>query len=295
MSQFFLFFALFVLCVNSDRTIRPKKYCKLYCGKIKATGCKCNLKGRRTESELNKIIEFRQLCLHEHNRWRNYIASGNETRGSAKSVADMMVMNYDLELEYLARCYGRSTFNGDYDKCRKLQNGRDAGQNIAGVSYQDLRLGRAKNGICRWYNEVKYMEKDIYSKWHTGKNNKIEQFTAMCWGVANLVGCAHIYTSDTKKQGFVEKNYETALICNYAVRDIKGNINSPGASMYTLGNPCSKCPEGEKYNKCNSNYTALCGVLEPVPKDKPYQFSSSTKLCANITLLVLTWIILVLT
>ncbi|XP_044260950.1 venom allergen 5 2-like [Tribolium madens] len=280
MYQSFLFIPLFLLWVNGEEKYDPRKvdYCSKSCNKVQSTGCKCKQQGTRTEI-LDKMVEFRQLCLDEHNHWRDFIASGNETRGFAKTAADMMVMNYDLELEYLARCYGRSTFNGYHDKCRKLHNNGQSGQNLAGYSIKDVSFKLIKEQIFDWYDEVKDMQEDIYAKFRSGgaAGIQIGHFTAMCWGAANIVGCARIYTSDPKKDNFVNPIYVQTLICNYAVKDIQGTVNLLGSPVHIQGPPCSKCPEGKKYNKCNTKYTSLCGELEPVPTDEPFDFNKAPK------------------
>ncbi|XP_044262960.1 venom allergen 5 2-like [Tribolium madens] len=271
-----IFFAVF-LCVNGEGKFDPTKvdYCKLKCNKLKSTGCDCKQRGTRSEI-LEKMIEFRQLCVDYHNYWRNFLASGNETRGFAKPAANMVVMNYDMELEYLARCWGRGLFNGYHDKCRLMSNGKRAGQNIAGVNVKDPSMNRVKIGIrVAWYDEVKDMQEDIYEKLNSVEKYNIGHFTAMCWWSANRVGCARIYTADTKKEKFIHPIYVTALICNYCTKDLKGVINLINGRMYIQGPACTKCPEGEKYNKCNKNFTSLCGELEPVPTEKEWDFDKA--------------------
>ncbi|XP_044260949.1 venom allergen 3-like [Tribolium madens] len=272
-----LFLALFLVCVNGRTKYDPTKvdYCSKTCynNNATSTGCKCKHQGTRIEI-LDKMVEFRRFIVDQHNRWRNFIASGKETRGFAKSVSDMLVMNYDLELEYLARCYGRSTFNGFHDECRMLHNNGQSGQNLAGLSIKDLSFKLIKEQIFDWYDEVKDMQEDIYAKFRSrgAEKIKIGHFTAMCWGAANIVGCARIYTSDPKKDNFVNPIYVQTLICNYAVKDVQGTVNMLDSPVHIQGPPCSKCPKKKKYNKCNKKYTSLCGILEKIPIDEPFNF-----------------------
>jgi hypothetical protein len=50
-----------------------------------------------------------------------------------KTASNMMVLNYDLELEYIARCYA-GYFVKDRDKCRISHDKTPVGQNIAGFA-----------------------------------------------------------------------------------------------------------------------------------------------------------------
>nr|XP_008194999.2 PREDICTED: venom allergen 5-like [Tribolium castaneum] len=238
-------------------------------------------------------MAFRQFIVDEHNYYRNLMASGNESRGFAQAVADMLVVNYDLELEYLARCYGRSFFNGDHDECRVLQNEKKAGQNLGGTSVLPKKgYGQAQNAIRAWYKEVAYMEKSVYERFHKLKT-PIGHFTAMCWGAVDSVGCAQIYSKDPKKDKFKGANFHTHLICDYAARKLKTNINVSQGKMLTFGPPCSKCPSDEKFKNCSTKYTSLCGELQPIPKERPYDFgNASSKICGKVYILVLAFAVL---
>ncbi|XP_044262410.1 scoloptoxin SSD558-like isoform X2 [Tribolium madens] len=271
-----LLFAL-LLCVNGEKEkFKPKKseYCTKKCPpNLKSTGCDCKKQGTRSEV-LEKIVEFRQTVVDEHNKLRNLLASGNETRGFAKSAANMLVVNYDMELEYLARCYGRSLFNGFRDKCMMLENWEIAVQNVGGSRPKDNSFDELiKKLIVQWYDEVKNMQSEMYSKFGQVGKYAVSSFTRMCWWSVNRIGCARIHTADTKKDKFTQPSFEQALICNYIAKDIGGLIRTEGEPVYTEGPPCSKCPEVTKYDKCNTKYTSLCGELEPVPTDKPYALS----------------------
>ncbi|XP_044261208.1 uncharacterized protein LOC123009147 [Tribolium madens] len=275
MFQSVLFFALFQIYTNGEK-FDPKKvnYCKLFCGKSPSSGCDCKQRGSRTEV-LEKFVEFRQLCIDEHNHWRNYFASGDERRSYNREVADMMVMNYNLELEFLARCYGRSFFSGTHDNCRKMHNGVRAAQNIAGLSIKDFSFKRVKTQIKHWYDGVGEMNWKLYDEYRTS-DIKVEHFATFISGAANILGCARIYASNTKKDGFLDPDFVQTLICNYAAKDIEGNISLPGYPINTKGKACSKCPKKFPCHKKNE-YKYLCGKLEPIPKDPPYDFEPKKK------------------
>ncbi|EFA05607.2 cysteine-rich venom protein [Tribolium castaneum] len=274
-----VFYTLLALSSNCDKFDPTKvNYCEKFCpDKTKSTGCECQAQGTRTEVDLQNVFEFRKLCLDEHNYWRNYLASGSERRKKATSASDMMALSYSLELEFLARCYGRSTFNGYHEDCRMMSNNRQAGQNLAGLNRKNFSLSLVKVQIWDWYNEIENLAPDMFGKFRRG--HKIEHFATMVWGQVNQVGCARIYTADTKKDNFKHPVYVQALICDYG-STILGKMGTKvapnwlGRPIYTKGKPCSKCPDNLK---CNRVYTALCGEIEPVPQEPPYQFNTARR------------------
>ncbi|KYB27247.1 CRISP/Allergen/PR-1-like Protein [Tribolium castaneum] len=323
-----LFFALFVICVNGNSTENisrttfapptaaydPRKWnycpynnvCKFWYNKPKAipTSCKieeCNKRGTRSEVELERFMEFRKEVVDKHNYWRNYYAAGNEEKGFSQPVSDMLIMNYDVELEHLARCWGRGYFNGYHDPCRVYHDGRPVGQNIAGRGLNTtFELKWFVNwALGGWYEEVKWIIKSDYQKFPKQEERKIGHFTQLVWGPATYVGCARVYAANVKQDKFLYETFVTSLICDYV--DLKGfgyPSNMYGAKIFTQGPPCTKCPKVKKYDTCNPKYPALCGELQPIPTNKPYAYpdgkSSSTKLYGKMTVLIFTSSILML-
>ncbi|KYB27248.1 scoloptoxin SSD552 [Tribolium castaneum] len=292
-SAFFL--VLFVICglSSSAKTSAndPTKwdYCQYSKGcKVtfrvdgEPTGCPlktCNQRGTRSEIAPEKFMEFRKAVVEAHNYWRNYYASGQEKEGFSQPVANMVVMNYDLELEHLARCWGRGFFNGYHDPCRWYHDGRPVGQNLWGISVQITDMVPiVKRGVKDWYEEVKDMKPEAYEQYTTSKHDPpIGHFTQVVWGGAARVGCAGIYTSDVNKEKFIKKVYVSSLICDYYVPEGLGpHSNMQEAKIFQQGPPCSQCPSVNKYSTCNSNYTSLCGELEPIPSDKPYVYADNS-------------------
>ncbi|XP_044255855.1 venom allergen 3-like isoform X2 [Tribolium madens] len=239
---------------------RKRKYCDMRCpelGNVVHTACNCTPGEGREEVGLDKMVEFREIVVEEHNKLRNKIASGADTRNGASSASDMMVVNYDLELEYISRCYLRSTFNGYHDKCRTMPSGRDAGQNLAGQSVKDYSFALVKEFINDWYEEITDLQPDIIDKFHTLEHGKfIGHFTTVVWSTINKIGCARSYTKDPKKLKFIYEAFVQTLLCNYDITVLK------------------ECPDNLK---CNSKYTSLCGGLEPIPTDPPYDFNAPDK------------------
>jgi hypothetical protein len=108
-------------------------YCKLPCGTVKHSACKCKMRAPRTYTA-EGVVEFRQSVLDKHNKLRNMVASGNESNEFmyGKTASNMMVINYDLELEYIAKCYGGYYVYG-HDTCRRTVDKAWVGQNLAGT------------------------------------------------------------------------------------------------------------------------------------------------------------------
>ncbi|KYB26916.1 venom allergen 5 isoform X2 [Tribolium castaneum] len=292
---------LFVLCFfyTSGEKFSPKKarFCKIYCGEVKHSACECSSRDGRKEVGLLEVVQFRKLVVGVHNKYRNLVASGKETRGGVGAAADMMALSYSLELEFMVRCWGRSRFHGYYDSCRTMLNGREAGQNIAGDAWQDFTLELVEEQIRKWYEQVKDMKPDIIDSYRPLKAEgiQINHFTAMVWGQADVIGCARIYTEDTVKASFINPTFHQSLICDYGITILRNDtkikgVNIKGRPVYTKGKPCSMCPA--EY-KCNLNWTSLCGESK-VPEDPAYVFDSpsSAKCAENARILVLIVVVL---
>jgi hypothetical protein len=106
-------------------------YCNLKAPKCKGekhSACDCKMRGQRTEV-LDNLMQFRQEVLDKHNKLRNLFASGKETHKYmfGRTASNMMVLNYDLELEYIARCYG-GYFVKAHDNCRVTHEKTSVGQ-----------------------------------------------------------------------------------------------------------------------------------------------------------------------
>ncbi|XP_044255860.1 venom allergen 5-like isoform X2 [Tribolium madens] len=254
---------------------RKKNYCNIFCKTKKHTGCDCARRGGRTEVELDKIFKFRKVVLDEHNKLRNGIASGNDSRTPSKA-SDMMAISYDLEMEYMCRCYLRSRFNGYHDECRITSNGRQAGQNLAGRKEKDYSFDVVRDSINEWFDEISYMEYEWFNKSHFPDEVHVSYFTAMAWSQVNILGCARVYTPDPKKEGFINPDFVQTLLCNYGITILNekfAEINLPGQPVFKAGIPCTECPYNLKY--------------------PAYEFSNSpTKTFGKRTIFVVTFAIL---
>nr|CAH7742911.1 unnamed protein product [Callosobruchus chinensis] len=59
---------------------------------------------------------IRKAIVDTHNYYRNKVAIGNETRGAFKSIADMLAMSYDSDLEFTAQCQAsRCIYDHEYE------------------------------------------------------------------------------------------------------------------------------------------------------------------------------------
>lgn len=86
--------------VNHTACVKPNPSCK-----IKIRGVK--------QSD-------RYLIIDEHNRWRNHLASGNESHRGFPSSADMLQFEWDDELAYVAQKHAEQCeFEHDCYDCRK--------------------------------------------------------------------------------------------------------------------------------------------------------------------------------
>jgi hypothetical protein len=75
------------------------------------------------------------------------LASGQEPKMGGKTASNMMVLNYDLELEHIAKCYG-GYFVKSHDICRLAHDKTKVGQNLAGRS--SIVPNYHMNAIERW-------------------------------------------------------------------------------------------------------------------------------------------------
>jgi hypothetical protein len=118
----------------------------------KHSACDCKLRPPRTYVQ-DDLVKFRQGIIDKHNELRNMFASGEEPKEyfNGKKVGNMMVLNYDLELEYIAKCYG-GYFDNGHDKCRMTHDKLSVGQNLAGNTAKQLDYQTI--GVEMWYGHT---------------------------------------------------------------------------------------------------------------------------------------------
>ncbi|XP_050511730.1 scoloptoxin SSD976-like [Diabrotica virgifera virgifera] len=186
--------------------------------------------------------ELRNHILKEHNRLRNFLASGEETRGGVVGASNMMVLNYDYDLERSAAC--TATKCDMYrDRCRRTKRFERVGQNHHRAPTEQSQMQAANT----WYLEIirpaliNYPA--IFDDWkpfHTVSN-----FTQVVWAKTTHVGCGRSVS---------EEAY--FLVCSYGPG---GNrLSQP---VYKKGEPATQCPPKVKRSK---KYPNLCGTAHDI-------------------------------
>ncbi|CAH1966043.1 unnamed protein product [Acanthoscelides obtectus] len=102
--------------------------------------------------------EFRETIVDSHNFYRNHVATGNETRGAFRPIADMRTISYDSYLEFTAQCQA-SRCNYDHDAdCYATKNFTDVGQNLNGrvieedTNFTFSSVEETRSMVSQWYN-----------------------------------------------------------------------------------------------------------------------------------------------
>ncbi|RZB40857.1 venom allergen 5-like [Asbolus verrucosus] len=240
-------------------------YCSLYCKVGTHTACPCKELGEGRTEIFDNIAAFRRTVVEEHNRLRNKIAGGGERVRGFPFAADMMTINYDLELEYIAICHGKEFF-GFHDECRRPHNSNDSGQNLFGVSDKNDTPAFYKMAIGVWYDEIEFVAdpENLVESYHPKKHSKegktIEHFTQLVWSTTTRIGCTRLWFPNNPKNA----TFRFSIICNYAGGEGANMISRP---VYLSGESCSRCPPGAT---CNDRYMNLCGEIEPIPTDEPF-------------------------
>ncbi|XP_057653161.1 venom allergen 5-like [Diorhabda carinulata] len=187
-----------------------------------------------TNQQRNKLLSM-------HNEYRNDVAGGKDNRGGASEAANIMVLNYDFDLEYVASCTA-NTCKMEHESCRKTNKFSSVGQNL-------YMGGSLMNSVKKWYGEIVLMTAENFD--NLKDFSGVGHFTQIVWAETTHVGCAAARKGNTY-----------LVACNYGPA---GNLI--GSKVYIKGNPASKCPDGTQYSRV---YRALCGVaykLTPTGKD----------------------------
>lgn len=169
MAKFILLLAIIYLaqCIKSKKyEYDPTKfdpttanYCDPFeiCGMDTSTACDCRKHPEREEDGLENYLVFRNTVVHYANFLRNKLASGEEKRPEVKlgsTVSNMIALSYDMEMEYIARCFLRSSFKGRHDPCRMMsRNARNRAmeQGFGGGEIRVLRMDDPKDHLTAWY------------------------------------------------------------------------------------------------------------------------------------------------
>lgn len=253
MSKFLIIFFVIIFGFN----IRPIStvahgFCSLPCklqGGLKNVVCErthCGLDGRKCGPK-GKEFKFRgnfiDCVLNVHNKLRNKIAKGEDTRGGNSAASNMMVLSYHQELAFTAQCLANYCI---FDhKCGRTKSFSTVGQNLwtkwssKGVGPLSEKL--VEDAITNWYEEIVDGDKDLIDRFKTTKK-KTGHFTQAIWAETKYVGC-----------GASTYDNRMLIVCNYAPA---GNMLT--GKVYKRGTACSECPKGVQ---CNKKYPGLCGQI----------------------------------
>ncbi|CAG9832866.1 unnamed protein product [Diabrotica balteata] len=141
--------------------------------------------------------DFRNHILKEHNSFRNYIASGKEKRSGATSASNMMVLNYDFDLEFSATCTANKC-KIEHDQCTRTRKFYYVGTNLHRGSLETSQ----KAAVNDWYSEILFMRPELFDRYLiilAARN-----FTQVVWARTTHIGCGRAHS---------EGSYY--LACNY--------------------------------------------------------------------------------
>lgn len=155
-----MFTAAFTLLLALHQTL-SFDYCTLNCANEPHTACgdQCApavaLCGSSAK-QLNVTEDVRAWFLEKHNEHRNRVALGYAQLGAGFTVeaADMHLMEWDEELEYVARCWvNQCTFG--HDSCRPTETWSWVGQNAYALLTTDvnadlLTRGNMEGAVDGW-------------------------------------------------------------------------------------------------------------------------------------------------
>ncbi|KAK9887478.1 hypothetical protein WA026_022826 [Henosepilachna vigintioctopunctata] len=241
---------------------RRINYCKIDCTKGTVhVVCERNYKCGPVDpcKVVNSDVNFRKYILHAHNQARNDIASGKIAGGYNNTGAkDMNAISYDMELEYMAACWNNAC-KGNRDSCRDTKRFK-VSQNVwtaANVTTEAVPewLGRAE-----LLTDANWLAKFDTKNFPTDEEGG-GQFTQLVWAATKYLGCSLVAINNGSRL--------TRILCNYAPA---GNMLA--GTVYQIAEDpteiASLCEKGRK----NSEYTSLCGSIEPVPTDPMWSGAS---------------------
>ncbi|KAJ6216101.1 hypothetical protein RDWZM_010601 [Blomia tropicalis] len=205
---------------------------------------------RITHDGINK--QDRKLIVDVHNYFRNLIASGNESNLGFPSASDMLRMEWDNELAYVAQMHANQCkFAHDCNTCRRTGRNQFVGQNL--YVYQSSRTTVNQQWrfvIKEWYDEIKIAPPIVANSFDLFNLN-IGHFTQIAWASTNRIGCGYV-TYDLSGSEAENSIFKTGQLytCNYAPGG-----NFLGEPMYGKGRSASRCPTRHRRSK---RFTSLC-------------------------------------
>ncbi|XP_063243864.1 venom allergen 5.02-like isoform X2 [Bacillus rossius redtenbacheri] len=125
--------------------------------------------------------------LAAHNRLRNHVALGLETRGSPgpqPPASNMRLMTWNVELATLAQSWANQC-NFTHDNCGGSTN-FSVGQNIYAVIATKLITFNVTQPVGSWYDEVQYFNKSSISPFVYLE--KADHYTQVVWANSYYLG-----------------------------------------------------------------------------------------------------------
>lgn len=207
-------FVCLVVAVAIIDLSQGNEYCNIKCGSSMHTMCQYGKSTKPGPSCGNKIIkqigpteEEKKLIVEEHNRFRQKVARGLETRGNPgpqPAASNMNDLKWNDEIAQIAQVWA-SQCQFSHDKCRNTAK-YAVGQNIAMSGGTGNKFPDVVSLIKLWENEVKDFN---YNQGITpGNFGKVGHYTQVVWANTKEIGCGSIK--------YIENgwHYQT-LICNY--------------------------------------------------------------------------------
>lgn len=234
-----------LLALRTTLSQTLSSYCNLTCGPVH-TACfrkqmNCKPAPECGPEPLDELDSDKHNILRKINSVRNSVAKGTFAQGIKTTVANMRLLSYSMELEYIAQCWANTCYF-QKDQCRITEQFPTVGQIIMLTTNFITTL---EQSLLTW---MKPFEKslDYKDEYQPDLETDFGNVLELIWAENTHVGCGATKYWDN-----------IFVVCNFA----------PGKALYEQafieGPPCSKCPEG---TKCNKKFTGLCGKRPMVEK-----------------------------
>ncbi|EYC31211.1 hypothetical protein Y032_0004g2028 [Ancylostoma ceylanicum] len=160
--------------------------------------------------------------------------------GFAPKAAAMKKLKYDCSLEKLASAHAKTCKWGHSSPNTR----RGIGENIyATTNPKADKLKEAESAARSWFGELAKFgvgQDNVFTLKLANRPGKVVgHYTQMVWQKTSAIGC-----------GIVNCPTMTYVVCNY--KEAGNMLNDP---IYEKGEPCSKCPAGDK---CAQTEEKLC-------------------------------------
>ncbi|XP_050316005.1 scoloptoxin SSD552-like [Anthonomus grandis grandis] len=254
-------------------------WCTLNCEAEKHVGC--IHKGNCTPIRPCVMPKYNPAdIVEEHNKLRNKFAKGETEQASGVTASNVMALDWDWDLAYLAACNLKNCVNEmKHDFCHRTEKHNATGQNLGwSKGFKEPCEKRLTIMVNEWFDHVKTLTADQIKAMTADFQRTPDggPFTQLVWAEVSHVGCA----LTSKKEG---ADTVCLLTCNYGPGG-----NSLGGSMYKAGAAASECPSGVS---ANAKYPGLCGKGYKATDD-PYSLNAVASIygkCNFLLILLITY------